>query len=252
VTPKSSNVWNCFSHIYVNDVKQEHVICNKCRDLLIYKHSSGTHSLSKHIRHCQNTATKVSESDVQVNINQYYESSKNKSCIPNRVKQEIKVACAEFVTLDCRSFNTISGNGFKNLAQKLFNAGRYLPISREISIESLHPNPTTISRYIDQKASKLMLIRSFRLCQVVLIMEITGGFGFNPVLSPAVCILFKYFSKPEYGIHQMNQKVYTIVVDFWKDTFTGIHYCGISLHHISNDWKLQCFVIGCYPYDLES
>ncbi|CAF4987323.1 unnamed protein product, partial [Rotaria magnacalcarata] len=150
VTPKSSNVWNCFSHIYVNDVKQEHVICNKCRDLLIYKHSSGTHSLSKHIRHCQNTATKVSESDVQVNINQYYESSKNKSCIPNRVKQEIKVACAEFVTLDCRSFNTISGNGFKNLAQKLFNAGRYLPISREISIESLHPNPTTISRYIDQ------------------------------------------------------------------------------------------------------
>ncbi|CAF4480367.1 unnamed protein product, partial [Rotaria magnacalcarata] len=35
------------------------------------------------------------------------------------------------------------------------------------------------------KNFRLMLIRSFRLCQVVLIMEITGGFGFNPVLSPA-------------------------------------------------------------------
>ncbi|CAF3383026.1 unnamed protein product, partial [Rotaria socialis] len=42
------------------------------------------------------------------------------------------------------------------------------------------------------------------------IMEITGGFGFNPVLSPAVCTLFEYFSKPEYGIHQMNQKVYAM------------------------------------------
>ncbi|CAF4098831.1 unnamed protein product, partial [Rotaria magnacalcarata] len=52
-----------------------------------------------------------------------------------------------------------------------------------------------------------MLKRSFRLIlfQVGSIMEITGGFGFNPVLSPAVCTLFEYFSKPEYGIHQMNQ-----------------------------------------------
>ncbi|CAF5137862.1 unnamed protein product, partial [Rotaria magnacalcarata] len=32
---------------------------------------------------------------------------------------------------------------------------------------------------------RLMLICCFRLCQVVPIMEITGGFGFNPVLSPA-------------------------------------------------------------------
>ncbi|CAF5158530.1 unnamed protein product, partial [Rotaria magnacalcarata] len=64
---------------------------------------------------------------------------------------------------------------------------------------------------------RLMLKRSFRLIyiygvldcfklfQVVSVMEITGGFGFNPVLSPAVCTLFEYLSKPEYGIHQMNQ-----------------------------------------------
>ncbi|CAM2723152.1 unnamed protein product, partial [Rotaria socialis] len=47
--------------------------------------------------------------------------------------------------------------------------------------------------------------RIVKLFQVVSIMEITGGFGFNPVLSPAVCTLFEYLSKPEYGIHQMNQ-----------------------------------------------
>ena len=30
--------------------------------------------------------------------------------------------------------------------------------------------------------------------------------SFNPLLPPAVCTLFEYFSKPEYGIRQMNQK----------------------------------------------
>jgi hypothetical protein len=36
ITPKSSAVWNSFSCIYVNDIKQEYVICNQCEDLLIY------------------------------------------------------------------------------------------------------------------------------------------------------------------------------------------------------------------------
>ena len=33
---------------------------------------------------------------------------------------------------------------------------------------------------------------------------------------------------------------------------SGIQYCGILLHYISNNWKLHCFVFGCYPYNLES
>ncbi|CAF5007030.1 unnamed protein product, partial [Rotaria socialis] len=61
-------------------------------------------------------------------------------------------------------------------------------------------------RLMLKRSFRLIYIWSFRLFQVVSIMEITGGFGFNPVLSPAVCTLFEYFSKPEYGIHQMNQK----------------------------------------------
>ena len=42
ITPKSSVVWNSFSCIYVNNVKQEYVTCNQCEDLLIYKSSNGT------------------------------------------------------------------------------------------------------------------------------------------------------------------------------------------------------------------
>ncbi|CAF4312008.1 unnamed protein product [Rotaria sp. Silwood2] len=213
VTEKSSDVWNFFSHIYVNDVKQEYVMCNKCRNLLIYKHSSGTHSLFKHIRFCQNTTNTAEGSEVQANIKQFYEPSKNKYYVPNRVKQEITASCTEFVILDSRPFKTIGGKGFKNLAQTIFNAGRYLPVTQEVNIENLLPSPTTVSRYIDQL--------------------------YDEKHKQLVSICQKLVS-------------YTIVVDSWKDSFTGIQYCGISLHHISNDWKLQCFVLGCYPYDLES
>ena len=55
MTEKSSAVWRDFSNIYVNGVKQEYAICNHCEGLLIYKPSSGTNSLSKHIRFCQET-----------------------------------------------------------------------------------------------------------------------------------------------------------------------------------------------------
>ena len=86
VTQKSSDVWNFFSHIYMNDVKQEHVMCNKCHDLLTYKHCSGTHSLSKHIHFCQNNTNTGKVSEIQANIKQYYEPSKDQSYIPSRVK----------------------------------------------------------------------------------------------------------------------------------------------------------------------
>ncbi|CAF2111047.1 unnamed protein product [Rotaria magnacalcarata] len=191
ITSKSSAVWNSFNYIYVNDIKQEYVICNQCEDLLV----------------------KAVVSHDQPNINQFYASSKTEPAISNRVKQEIKVACVEFVALDCRSFKTICGVGFKNLAQKIFDAAKYLPISKDINIEKLLPHPTTISRDVNKLYNKKHQ-QLISICEKLL--------------------------------------VYTVVVDFWKNTHTGIQYCGISLHHISDDWKLHCFVLGCYHYDLES
>ncbi|CAF1153450.1 unnamed protein product [Rotaria magnacalcarata] len=211
ITSKSSAVWNSFNYIYVNDIKQEYVICNQCEDLLVYKPSCGTNSLSKHIRSCQKVKAVVSHD--QPNINQFYASSKTEPAISNRVKQEIKVACVEFVALDCRSFKTIRGVGFKNLAQKIFDAAKYLPISKDINIEKLLPHPTTISRDVNKLYNKKHQ-QLISICEKLL--------------------------------------VYTVVVDFWKNTHTGIQYCGISLHHISDDWKLHCFVLGCCHYDLES
>lgn len=144
ITSKSSVVWSSFSHIYVNDDKQEYVICNQCESLFLYKPSYGTNSLSKHIRHCQNM--KPTSSSTQSTINQFYKSSKNEPIIPNRIKQEIKVACTEFAVLDCRPFKTINGIGFKNLAGKIFNAGRCLPVSEKFDIKNLLPHSTTVRK----------------------------------------------------------------------------------------------------------
>ena len=68
VTSKSSTIWYSFSCIYVNDIKQEHFICNQCEYLFIYQSSFGTSSLSKHICSCQKFKTTISHN--QTNINQ--------------------------------------------------------------------------------------------------------------------------------------------------------------------------------------
>lgn len=144
VTAKSSPVWNNFNHIYVNDTKQEYVICTECEDLLIYKPSYGTNSLSKHIRSCEKH--KTTTTNTQLSIDRFRSATKNEPSIPKQIKEQIAVACAEFAILDSRSFQTIQGTGFKNLAQKIFNAGKHLPISKNIDVGKLLPHPTTVEK----------------------------------------------------------------------------------------------------------
>lgn len=142
LTPKSSTVWKSFSYIYVNDNKQEYVICHTCSDVLIYKIVTGTSSLLKHIKSC--LRTKEKDSTVQTDMRQHYESSTSAPKVPTRIEEEIKTACVEFAALDCRSFQTISGFGFQNLAQKIFDVGRLLPLSRKVNIQHLLPHPITV------------------------------------------------------------------------------------------------------------
>ena len=89
---------------------------------------------------------KPTSSSIQSTINQFYKSSKNEPAILNRIKQEIKTACTEFAVLDCRPFKTTNAIGFKNLAGKLFNAGRCLPVSQKFDIKNGLPHRTTIRK----------------------------------------------------------------------------------------------------------
>lgn len=42
---------------------------------------------------------------------------------------------------------------------------------------------------------------------------------------------------------------YCITVDFWTEEHNGMHFGGISLHHIDDAYRLNVFILGCYPYD---
>lgn len=50
-----------------------------------------------------------------------------------------QIAYVEFVAVDTRSFKPICGMSFKNLAQKIFDAGKHLPISRDVKVPRLLP-----------------------------------------------------------------------------------------------------------------
>ncbi|CAF1569115.1 unnamed protein product, partial [Adineta steineri] len=72
----------------------------------------------------------------------FYSSSKQ-SPIPLKVKLSVTEACTEFCALDGRAFEVIKGDGFKNLAKALFDAGQASNKS-SIEVTDFLPHPTTV------------------------------------------------------------------------------------------------------------
>jgi hypothetical protein len=65
-------------------------------------------------------------------------------------KKEINIACASFCALDMRAFNTITGEGFLQMAQAFIDLGA----SRgKVSINSVIPDRTTVSRQVASLAA---------------------------------------------------------------------------------------------------
>ena len=44
---------------------------------------------------------------------------------------------------------------------------------------------------------------------------------------------------------------YCVIVDFWTESKTGIHYGGVALRHIDTEMRLHNYILGCYPYDID-
>jgi hypothetical protein len=44
---------------------------------------------------------------------------------------------------------------------------------------------------------------------------------------------------------------YCVVVDFWTESKTDIHYGGVALCHIDTKMRLHNYILGCYPYDID-
>jgi hypothetical protein len=61
------------------------------------------------------------------------------------IKECIVESCVEFCALDNKSFETVAGEGFLNLAKQLMNAGAL--IGTGVSVNELLPHPTVVIQF---------------------------------------------------------------------------------------------------------
>ncbi|CAF0799454.1 unnamed protein product [Adineta steineri] len=144
VKPKktSSSVWVNFSCIYVNNMKQNFVSCDTCKDILHYTSTDGTSCMRKQQKSCQ-TLNKNNQ-NAAFGIKEYF---RPKTCqkIPTKLKDKITNATVEFVSLDTRAFELVCGDGFLYFAQTLLDVGKKLSNAQNINVVDLLPHPTTVS-----------------------------------------------------------------------------------------------------------
>lgn len=142
---RMSKHWPNFSQIYISNIKQDFIICDSCRTVLVYKSTTGSGCMSVHSRACEG---KDKESNQQRKLNHYYNStSTSKKVVPKTIKNAITQSCVEFVVEDGRAFHLIQGSGFLGLAKQLFNAGKLTPSSRTVDIHDLLPDPTSVTEF---------------------------------------------------------------------------------------------------------
>ncbi|CAF2003862.1 unnamed protein product [Rotaria magnacalcarata] len=151
-------MWEYFHKIFVNNVQEQFVSCDKCKTILAFTLINGTNNMKTHFNCCSNTKIESSDPN-QTKVHDFYPTSQIID-VPRKIKLAIAKAYAEFSALDGRAFETMKGDGFDNVAQVLFEAGSYFPDS-SIQVQHILPHPTTISRGVMQiyEHSKQQLIQ---------------------------------------------------------------------------------------------
>ncbi|CAF1436055.1 unnamed protein product [Rotaria sp. Silwood1] len=147
VTSKTSELWQFYHHIFVKDHQQQFVSCNTCKTLLLVTPTSGTNTLKSHHHSCVQRKDKSIGAHQQT-VHDFYSSSKQ-TTIPKQLKLRVTQAWTEFYATYSRAFNLITSDGFQNLANVLFDAGRSMYKS-SIQIKDLLPHPTTTGRNVSR------------------------------------------------------------------------------------------------------
>jgi hypothetical protein len=144
-TDRSSSFHSRFSVISVNNLIQNFVLCDICRSIIVYKSSTGTGGLKKHLASCEIGAP--SSNTTQSIITTYY-GNKKPPVIPKKLKKNITDAYLDFIILDGRPFEIASSTGFKQFVEVIFKAGKSCNISQSLQISDLLPHATTVSTFL--------------------------------------------------------------------------------------------------------
>jgi hypothetical protein len=124
-------------------------------------------------------------------------------------KHLVTTACSKYCAYDLRSFNSVNGDGFQQLCQVLLNLGYKYGAAKlpSPSVESLLPDPTSVSRRIKTLATE------YRLKLIDILKE-----------------------------DLKETKLIGISSDFWKNSLTSDNYLTINLHYSKNS-KLMLFML---------
>lgn len=170
-TEKSrSEVWKCFNKI---QEENDYVQCKICKKILVYRNQT-TSNLILHpcFKKLKQDKTKVSDTE----------------------KKEFTVLCTHWSISNLVPFSIVSGNGFKQVVEKLIKIGASYQ-NNEVDVEDLVPHRTTISNNINKLYDHY----------IIKIKEEVGEIKFG-----------------------------AITTDLWSDSFKRLAYIGITIHYVKN------------------
>lgn len=199
-----SNVWTCFKRIVkeINGIEevQPFIMCGKCNHIFKYDKGSSPSNLRKHrcFKDMGDIETEYSAStDTDVS-----NRKKSRVGVSDEIKKDITDKCVQFVTQDLRSFATVNGSGFKNLARCLVETGVKLA-SKKFDIDEILPHPTTVSR-------TLRNVHTRELERFVS--------GLQPLLEKGWC---------------------AATTDMWTDSKKLRNFMALTVHYLDSTWLLH-------------
>ncbi|CAF4193846.1 unnamed protein product [Rotaria sordida] len=201
-----SELWSKFTQLHHLNIAQNYIICNLCRVVLKWTSETGTKVMKNH--NCENkSSSKTSTTPSrQRTISSYMPPAPDNY---SSIKDRIVEACAEFCALDGRPFDTVTGEGFINLAKQLMNAGAL--IGTGFSVNDLLPHSTTVSRNVDRVYTRLkdqLILLCLHYCGISL------HFTDDNYYLRIFILACKLYDLPNQKAHNIRDFVNTIVEEF--------------------------------------
>lgn len=141
---RKSEIWKTFSLIVNKDgISQNFVQCIKCRSIFKYNSSkTGNSHLKRHT--CAALIKGSSEGSSNLKQTNLCASLLKKTNV--NIKELVIKKCVYMCAEDMRSFEIVSGSGFKSFCQFLLKVGAEQ--QGVFDVNDLLPHPTTISRHL--------------------------------------------------------------------------------------------------------
>ncbi|ROT85318.1 hypothetical protein C7M84_016819 [Penaeus vannamei] len=129
--------------------------CTYCLEVLRHDpHMTGTSSLFTHLRSCPGASKQSVDdgivSEVQVVKEEVVVEEEQKDQFELELEKSLSKVCSEFVIRDMFPYQTLIGDGFKNLAQFLIDVGA---VHGKVDISPLFPEPKKLAMHIAGRAT---------------------------------------------------------------------------------------------------